>query len=88
MSHPKEITADVQACSGCLRCALACSYFVSPGKMFNLSKSKITIVPSWDQTHFEIDFTEDCTSCGICVKYCEFGALSSHSKEDVPVGLN
>lgn len=79
MSQPMEITGDPQACSGCLRCALACSFFGSPERTFNLSKSRIKVVPAWNQEHFEIAFTEECIGCGTCVKYCEFGALKSHN---------
>ena len=71
----KKISAVEENCSGCQRCALACSFFTSPEKAFNLSKSKITVMPSWDLGHFEISFSEACTRCGKCVQYCEFGAL-------------
>ena len=71
-----EILVDPEHCSGCLRCALACSFFTSPEREFNLSQSKITVVPGWEQGQFEIRLSEECTGCGICVKYCEFGALS------------
>ena len=71
-----EILVDPEQCSGCLRCALACSFFTSPEREFNLSQSKITVLPGWEQGEFEITLSEECTSCGICVKYCEFGALS------------
>ena len=71
-----EILVDPEQCSGCLRCALACSFFTSPERTFSLSQSKITVVPGWEQGQFEIRLSEECTGCGICVKYCEFGALS------------
>lgn len=76
----KKISAIEERCSGCQRCALACSFFTSPEKAFNLSKSKITVVPSWDLGHFEISFSEDCTHCAKCVQYCEFGALKRHEQ--------
>jgi carbon-monoxide dehydrogenase iron sulfur subunit len=79
----KILTAP-DRCTGCLRCALACSFFVSPERTFNPSKSRIMVVPTWDQKQFEIVLTEECTNCGICVKYCEFGALSWHGAADLP----
>jgi carbon-monoxide dehydrogenase iron sulfur subunit len=79
-----KILTSPDKCTGYLRCALACSFFVSPERTFNPSKSRIVIVPTWDQKQFDIAFTEECTNCGICVKYCEFGALSRHSAEDLP----
>jgi Fe-S-cluster-containing hydrogenase component 2 len=63
-------------CSGCLRCALACSFYTTPEREFNVSRSRIMILPGWDQRHFEVTLTDECTHCGICVQYCEFGALS------------
>jgi Fe-S-cluster-containing hydrogenase component 2 len=75
-----KISIAPKNCSGCLRCALACSYLTSPRREFNLSKSRITVLPGWEQGEFEITLSEECTSCGICVMYCEFGVLSQ-SKE-------
>lgn len=75
MSHPKGISAIPEACSGCLRCALACSFFTSHKREFSLTSSKIQVIPSADSSGFEIVFTEDCNKCGICIHHCEFGAL-------------
>lgn len=73
----KKMTISVHEdrCSGCQRCALACSFYTTPGKTFNLSKSKIMVMPSWDLGHFEIRIGDDCIRCGRCVEYCEFSAL-------------
>lgn len=70
------ISISPKDCSGCLRCALACSFFTSAERAFNLSKSKIMVVPDWDQGQFEITLSDECTGCGICIQYCQFGVLS------------
>ena len=75
-----EISIAPDNCSGCLRCALACSFFTSPKREFNLSQSKITVVPDWEQGLFHIALSEECTGCGICIDYCEFGVLSQSNE--------
>ena len=76
MARTSEISIAAERCSGCMRCALACSFFTSRERVFNLSKSKIVVVPGWEQGQFEIALSEECTRCGICIPYCEFDALS------------
>ena len=70
------IYIDQDRCSGCMRCALACSFFATTEREFNLSKSKITILPNWEQGIYDVAISDECTKCGICVHYCEFGVLS------------
>ena len=76
MAHTAEISIAAEHCSGCLRCALACSFFTSLEGAFNPSQSKIQVTPGPEDGQFEVKLTEDCTHCGICVDYCEFGVLS------------
>ena len=76
MTRKADIVVAPEHCSGCLRCALACSFFTSRQREFNLSLSKITVLPGWEQGQFEIVLSQECTHCGICVPYCEFGVLS------------
>ncbi len=71
-----EISIAAENCSGCLRCALACSFFTSPERAFNPSKSSIQVIPGLEDGQFEVVLTEGCTHCGICVDYCEFDVLS------------
>lgn len=69
------IVCDVSKCSGCMTCMLRCSLRVSG--MFNLAKSRIQVrrlVGSANE--FEVAFTEECDVCGICVRYCPYGALT------------
>ena len=79
MKHTISIAPE--NCSGCLRCALACSFFTTSEREFNISKSKITVLPGWQQGEFEITLGEECNHCGICVQYCEFGALTQTREE-------
>ena len=76
MARIAGISIAAEHCSGCMRCALACSFFTTRERVFNLSKSKIVVVPGWEQGQFEITLNEECTHCGVCVPYCDFGALS------------
>jgi NAD-dependent dihydropyrimidine dehydrogenase PreA subunit len=65
-----------------MRCALACSLFTTPEREFNPSKSRITVLPDWEQGIYEVTMSEECkTGCSICVDYCEFGVLSRHEEE-------
>ena len=78
MARKGEISIAVEYCSGCLRCALACSFLTSGQRVFNLSQSRIQVTPRAEIGQFEVKLTEDCTDCGICVDYCEFGVLSQN----------
>jgi ferredoxin len=81
MRMQKPIYLHADRCSGCLRCALACSFFTTPERAFNLSASKIVVLPGWEQGPYEVSFAEDCNGCGICIRYCAFGVLSRSPQE-------
>ena len=68
----KEIKVHPEKCSGCLSCQLACS--LAYNKAFNPLKARIIINWIGDMER-EISFTDNCNNCGICVQYCNFGAL-------------
>lgn len=70
-------TAEAQ-CAGCLRCMLACSFFTSGKQAFNPALSKIQVEPGSGDGKLKIVFLEGCNNCGICTRYCEFGALNIH----------
>lgn len=71
----KEIIIDQKEnCSGCLLCALACSFFTGE-KKFNPSEAKISIKRN-QQNRFLVELRDDCTRCGMCVNYCHFGVLA------------
>ncbi len=67
-----------ESCSGCLRCSLACSFFTSPDRAFNPARSKIQVIHGQEDGLFQIELSQKCTHCGICVEYCEFGVLSNN----------
>ena len=75
MVNVSGISVTAENCSGCLLCCLACSFFTSPERVFNLSRSMIKVRRAQDR-RFRIEFSEDCTACGICVDYCHYGVLS------------
>jgi ferredoxin len=68
----REIRAYPEKCSGCMACQLACSLAYT--KSFNPLKSRI-IINGIGDIERQISFTEECNNCGICVKYCNYGAL-------------
>ncbi len=64
-------------CSGCLRCQLACSRVYE--RHFQPSMARLKI--KYQQTEFQVNFTEDCISCGFCSDSCLFGALEKSARE-------
>ncbi len=72
----RQVVISPDHCTGCLRCALACSYFTTKEREFNLSKARIKVLPGWQQRDPEVSLDGECNHCGICVEYCEFGVLS------------
>ncbi len=75
------ITVNVANCTGCLICELRCSLRFE--KAFNPSKAQIVIrrlVAADDE--YAISFTDRCDNCGICVRYCPYGALIQEKKNE------
>ena len=73
---------DASQCAGCRTCQLRCS--LRWEKAFIPAKALITIQRLVGQEHeFDISFSDECDSCGICVKYCPYGALTHESREDI-----
>ncbi len=69
------IIADVSKCAGCLTCMLRCSF--RDDAVFNLAASRIQVRRLVNKPNeFEISFSDECDACGICVKYCPYGALT------------
>ena len=67
-------------CTGCLRCALACSALHSG--VFNPSAARVSVV--MEGAACTISFTEDCTGCGVCADNCLYGALLKRPGEGTP----
>ena len=73
------IKVDASKCTGCLICELRCSLRFE--KAFNPSKAQIRIrrLVGADN-EYEISFTDECDNCGICARYCPYGALIQERK--------
>jgi len=68
------ITVYAERCTGCLICELRCS--LRWVKEFNPSQSAIIIRRLVGaENEYQISFTEKCDNCGICARYCPYGAL-------------
>ncbi len=69
------VICDASKCSGCMTCMLRCS-FRGDGA-FNLATSRIQVKRLVNNPNeFEITFNDECDTCGICVRYCPYGALT------------
>jgi len=69
------IKVHASKCVGCLVCELRCSLRFE--KAFNPAKAAIEVrrrVQSANE--YEISFNDRCDNCGICVRFCSYGALS------------
>ncbi len=75
------ITVNTEKCAGCLICELRCS--LRHEKAFNPSKAKIKIRKLVDQdTEYSVTYAEDCDNCGVCARYCFYGALVQQKKAE------
>ena len=71
------IAVDPSKCRTCYICQLVCSLRFEGA--FNASKAAIRIVPgvaSNGESEIRISFEDKCDNCGLCARYCPFGALS------------
>ena len=70
-----EIRADATKCVGCLICELRCSLRFE--KAFNPARAALRIRRLVGaENEYEISFSDRCDNCGICVRYCSYGALT------------
>ena len=71
------MVAAQSECQLCSMCQLICT--LKHEKAFNPSKAFIklskVIKPS-GELDVAISFTEECDNCGLCARYCFYGALS------------
>ncbi len=67
---------NIDNCSGCLRCSLACSFHNSPEQAFSLSRSLIKVEPLANDGRTGIRILEGCLECGVCVDHCHYGVLA------------
>ena len=76
-SRKWQMKADPSECRICYICQMVCS--LKQDKTFNPARSFIDISSSIKpsgELDVAISFSEECDSCGLCAKYCVYGALS------------
>jgi len=73
-----HIATDLEKCTGCLMCALACPYEQQKG--FNPRYAKIQVKKAISGVPEEIVLAPDCQTCvnRRCVEFCMFEALTAH----------
>ena len=73
------IMADTDICCGCITCELICSF---KENSFNPLMAAIKIDKIRGGVEYEIAFTSECDSCGLCVRYCPRETLTRGRKEE------
>lgn len=74
------IIADTDKCAGCMTCELICSF--KEGDLFNPLNAAIKINRIRGGTEYGITFTDECTTCGLCVRYCTREVLTRERMEE------
>lgn len=75
------IVADEAKCAGCLICELRCSLRFE--QAFSPARAAIIIRRMVDHpTEYTISFGSGCDRCGICARYCVYGALTQAGRGD------
>lgn len=73
------IYIDTSKCTGCLICELRCSLRFEGN--FNPARAAIKIRRNVRTEHeYNISFGDKCDNCGICVRFCSYGALTQEEK--------
>jgi ferredoxin len=74
------ITVRASKCTGCLVCELRCSFRFE--KTFNPAKAAIQVRRQVSSaSEYKIGFTEKCDRCGLCVRFCSYGALTQEKRK-------
>jgi formate dehydrogenase (NADP+) beta subunit len=74
------IAVEATKCRSCYVCQLVCSLRFEGA--FDTSKAAIAIQPVMKpdgDAEIRISFEDKCDSCGLCVRYCPYGALTRRS---------
>ncbi len=73
------IRIEVDKCSGCRTCQVRCSA-INLGE-FNPFKSCITLTRDHAIRTTDLQFSDECKNCGLCIAVCNYGALTRADKE-------
>jgi formate dehydrogenase (NADP+) beta subunit len=75
------LVIDASQCCGCLICELRCS--MRKGGEFNLGNANIQVRRQIDkETEYTVSLADECDNCGLCVRYCPYGALTRGKREE------
>lgn len=76
LSKDRRFQVNPEKCTGCLLCALACSFIKTSA--FGLSYSLVHIrrdLARGSHERFSISFDDGCDGCALCVHYCNYDAI-------------
>jgi NAD-dependent dihydropyrimidine dehydrogenase PreA subunit len=68
-----RVIVDPAQCVGCALCQLRCSFRFT--KTFRPSEAKISVDWNESSRSYEVALADDCDHCGLCARYCVYGAL-------------
>lgn len=75
----QPIVADGTMCAVCMVCQMVCALKFT-GNSFNPNEAAIKLKRT-EQGTSEAEFTHKCDNCGLCARYCSYGALTRGEKE-------
>ena len=70
------IIVDLARCAGCHTCELRCSLRWEGAFVPARAKVSIRRLVGNKDHEFDISFSDECDLCGICARYCPYGALT------------
>ncbi len=75
----RPIRVNSSQCTGCLICEMRCSFRFE--RAFNPSQAAIKVLRTGDSaSEYNVLLTEKCDNCGICARFCPYGALIQEGK--------
>jgi NADPH-dependent glutamate synthase beta subunit-like oxidoreductase len=76
------ILVDPSKCAGCRTCQLRCSLRWEGAFVPAKAKIQVTRLVGCSECEFDLSFSDECDGCGICAKYCPYGALTRGRREN------
>lgn len=77
----RPILVDAAKCAGCRACQLRCSLRFEGAFVPALAKIQVRRLVGDEAREFDVRIAEDCDGCGLCVRYCLYGALALGQRE-------